>query len=233
MMQTAGCLVTGTDTGVGKTVISAAIVAALRAAGVDAIGLKPVVTGTDEPAPGPWPADHELLAQVSGVGVEAVNFCSYGPAVSPHLAATLAGRPLVPAQLLDGVAQAAAAHETVVVEGVGGLLVPLCDGYDVRDLAVALGLTLVVVARPGLGTINHTLLTLEAARSRGLSVAGVVLNPWPVAPDAMLESNRETIARLGGVDVATFPELAGPDHDALAAAGAALPYPRWLTGAAP
>ena len=233
MIPTAGCLVTGTDTGVGKTVISAAIVAALRAGGVDAVGLKPVVTGTDEPPPGPWPADHELLAQVSGVGIAAVNFCSYGPAVSPHLAGALAGRPVAPDQLLDGVARAAAAHDTVVVEGVGGLLVPLCDGYDVRDLAVALGLTLVVVARPGLGTINHTLLTLEAARSRGLSVAGVVLNPWPAAPDAMLESNRDTIARLGGVEVTTFPELAGPDPGALATAGAGLPYARWLSGALP
>ncbi len=223
-----GCLVTGTDTGVGKTVVTAAMVAALRARGVDAIGLKPVVTGTDEPALPPWPADHELLATVSEVGVDEVNFSSYGPAVSPHLAAELKARPVDTGALLAGVRRAATRHETVVVEGVGGLLVPVDGAYDVRDFALELGLSLVVVARPGLGTINHTLLTLEAARSRGLPVAGVVLNPWPQAPDTMLESNRATIARLGEVAVATLPELDGPDPARLATAGAQLPLAHWL-----
>jgi dethiobiotin synthetase len=228
MMTAPGCLVTGTDTGVGKTIVTAAIVAALRARGVDAIGLKPVVTGTDETPPPPWPADHELLAAVSGAEVAEVNLAAYGPPVSPHLAAQISGRPLDPAALVAGVRAAAAHHETVIVEGVGGLLVPLADGYDVRELAVDLGLALVVVARPGLGTINHTLLTLQAARARGLNVAGVVLNPWPAQPDAMLRSNRETIAAIGSCPVATVPTLAGPDPDALAQAGAALPLNDWL-----
>ena len=116
----------------------------------------------------------------------------------------------------------------VVVEGVGGLLVPIAPGYDVRDLAGALGFPVVVVARPGLGTINHTLLTLEAARSAALRVAGVVLNPWPAAPDAIEHSNRETIERLGGVRVSGLPELEAPDPDPLAAAGARLPLEDWL-----
>lgn len=228
---TPGLLITGTDTGVGKTVVAAAIVAALRVQGLDAIGLKPVVTGTDEAPPPPWPADHALLARVSQTSVEEVNFCAYEPAVSPHLAAQLSGRPVDPAQLLQGIGRAFAGHATVIVEGVGGLLVPLHDAYDVRELAVALGLPVVIVARPGLGTINHTLLTLEAARSRGLAVAGVVLNPWPEAPDTMLASNRDTIARLGEVGVATLPALPGPDPVALAAAGAALPLREWLARA--
>jgi dethiobiotin synthetase len=231
-MIVTGCLVTGTDTGVGKTIVTAAIVAALRAGGVDAIGLKPVVTGTDEAPPPPWPADHELLAAVSGAEVADVNLAAYGPPVSPHLAAQASGRPLDPAALVAGVQAAAAHHDAVIVEGVGGLLVPLADGYGVRELAVDLGLALVVVARSGLGTINHTLLTLEAARARGLSVAGVVLNPWPPEPDAMLRSNRETIASLGACPVATFPALAGPDPAALAEAGAALPLRGWLGVAA-
>ena len=116
-----------------------------------------------------------------------------------------------------------------IVEGVGGLLVPLGPGGDVRDLATALGLALVIVARPGLGTINHTLLTLEAARRAGLRVAGVVLTPWPENPDAMLRSNRETIAGLGETEVATLGRVAAPQPAALAAAGAKLPLVRWLS----
>lgn len=227
-MTPAGCLVTGTDTGVGKTIVTAAIVAALRAQQVDVVGLKPVVTGTDEPAPGPWPPDHELLAAVSGLEVSEVNFAAYGPPVSPHLAAQTSGRPVIPAQLVAGIRQAADRHDTVIVEGVGGLLVPLADGYDLRHLAAELGLPVVIVARPGLGTINHTLLTLEAARARELQIGGVVLNPWPREPDAMLRSNRETIETLGETSVATFPYLNGPDPAALAAAGASLPLRAWL-----
>jgi dethiobiotin synthetase len=223
-----GCLVTGTDTGVGKTIVAAAIVAALRARGIDAIGLKPVVTGTEEPPAPPWPADHELLAAVSDAPVQEVNFIAYGPPVSPHLAAELSARALDPAVLVSGVQRAIEAHQAVIVEGVGGLLVPLSGSYDLRELAAELGLPLVVVARPGLGTINHTLLTLEAVRSRGLDVAGVVLNPWPSEPDAMLRSNRETIATLGAASVATFASVPGPHPSALAAAGSALPLHEWL-----
>jgi dethiobiotin synthetase len=223
-----GCFVTGTDTGVGKTVLSAAIVAALRAQGSDAVGLKPVVTGTDDPPPAPWPADHELLAMVSELPVEQINFSAYGPAVSPHLAAELSGRPVERAALVAAIRRTGAEHEFVVVEGVGGLLVPLGAGYGVRELAGELGLALVLVARPGLGTINHTLLTLEVARGSGLDVAGVVLNPWPADPNPMQLSNRDTIAQLGEVTVTTFPRVASPDPAALAGAGAALARSAWL-----
>ncbi|HEY1566459.1 MAG TPA: dethiobiotin synthase, partial [Solirubrobacteraceae bacterium] len=120
-----------------------------------------------------------------------------------------------------------------VVEGVGGLLVPLGPDLDVRDLARVLGLALVIAARPGLGTINHTLLTLEAARAAGLTVAGVVLTPWPLEPGVMQRSNRETIARRGEVEVATLPPVARADPQLLAAAGAELPLERWLAGSLP
>ena len=125
---------------------------------------------------------------------------------------------------------AAGASETLVVEGVGGLLVPLGPDGDVRDLAVALGLPLVVVARPGLGTINHTLLTLEAARRAGLRVAGVVLTPWPDRPDPMLRSNRETIARIGQAEVATLGFVTEPQPSGAGRRrGATLPLERWLS----
>ncbi len=228
-----GCLITGTDTGVGKTVVTAAMLAALRAAGEDALALKPVLTGTEDPPDPVWPPDHELLATVAGVAVEAVNFASYGPAVSPHLAVALSGRALDVEALAARIRAAAPARAPLLVEGVGGLLVPLDGGWDVRALARALGLALIVVARPGLGTINHTLLTLEAARAAGLRVAGVVLNRWPDEPGEIERSNRETIARLGGVEVAVLGELAGPEPALLAAAGAGLPLSRWLGEAEP
>ena len=97
-----------------------------------------------------------------------------------------------------------------------------------RDLAVALGLPLLVAARPGLGTINHTLLTLAAARAAGLDVRAVVLTPWPEQPIAMERSNRETIARLGEIEVVGLGEVRSPTVTALASAGEALPWRHWL-----
>jgi dethiobiotin synthetase len=198
-----GLFVTGTDTGVGKTVVAASIVATLRARGEAVRAFKPVVTGTDEPDPD-WPADHELLAATAGMDPAEVTPVLFGPAVSPHLAAELAGTPIDPAALL---AHAHALGEPLIAEGVGGLLVPITVGYAIRDLARDLGLPLVVVARPGLGTINHTLLTIEAARAVGLEVRCVVLSPWPQDPSAMERSNRETIERLGGVPVHGLPPV--------------------------
>jgi dethiobiotin synthetase len=149
---------------------------------------------------------------------------AFGPPVSPHLAAELAQVTIEPAELVAA-ARAAGGDRVLVCEGVGGLMVPITTGYLVRDLAVDLGLPVVVAARAGLGTINHTVLTVEAARAAGLSVAGVVMTPWPDAPSAMQRSNRETIEGLSGVTVSVLP-LTSPDK--LAEAGASLPVDDWL-----
>src|ERR1700677_558254 len=214
-----GLFVTATDTGVGKSVLSAALLAAMAAAGERVRAYKPVVTGLDDEdeiaARGAWPADHELLATVAGMAPEEVSPLRFGPAVSPHLAAELAGVRVDPAQLLAA-ASAGEPDRTLIVEGVGGLLVPLADDYTVCDLAVALGLPLLIAARPGLGTINHTLLTVQAARAAGLDVRAVVLTPWPAEPSPMERSNRETIARLGEVDVHTLSLVQAPDPPELA-----------------
>ena len=223
-----GLFVTGTDTGVGKTVVAAAVAAALRARGERVAVFKPVLTGTDEPRDPDWPPDDELLALAAGADPASVAAERFGPPVSPHLAAALAGRRLDPAALRTAFAERAAGTDAVVAEGVGGLLVPLADGYLVRDLARELGLPLVIAARPGLGTISHTLLTLEAARTAGLRVAGVVMTPWPAEPTALAHDNRATIARLGDADVATLPQLPRADPTLLAQAGATLPLDRWL-----
>jgi dethiobiotin synthetase len=220
-----GCLVSATDTGVGKTVLAAALIAALRARGERVVALKPAVTGLDEPEPG-VPADHELLGACAGMSPALVAPHRFGPAASPHLAARLAGLTIdVPA--LVAAARATAA-DALIVEGVGGLLVPLAPGWDVRAFAAALGLPVVIAARPGLGTINHTLLTLEAARAAGLDVRAVVLTPWPAAPSLVERSNRETIAELGGLPVAGLPPVGPLTPDRLARAGAALPLDRWI-----
>ena len=244
-----GLFVTGTDTGVGKSVLSAALIAAMVEADEPVRAFKPVVTGMDEP-PGTsgdeaqttgesaaehWPPDHELLASVAQMRPDAVSPWRYGAAASPHLAAQLEGERIDPAQLLaharrgrDPVGSGELDQEALIVEGVGGLLVPLTDDYTVRDLAVAFALPLVIAARPGLGTINHTLLTLESARSAGLGVCAVVLTPWPSQPTALERSNHETIEDLGRVEVQTLAHIPTPSRSDLAHAGGGLPWRHWL-----
>jgi dethiobiotin synthetase len=225
-----GLFVTGTDTGVGKTILSAALLAAMVEAGESVRAHKPVVTGLADSAGStdPWPADHELLGEIAGMSPAEVAPIRYEPAVSPHLAAELAGRSTSAAGMLAAARAATSAQGITIVEGVGGLLVPLTADFSVCDLAAGLGLGLLVAARPGLGTINHTLLTLKTARAAGLTVAAVVLTPWPQQPSALEQSNRETIARLGEVAVEVLPLLSGPDRAELAGAGAGLPWREWL-----
>jgi dethiobiotin synthetase len=230
-----GLFVTATDTGVGKTVLSAALLASMLAAGERVRAYKPVITGLQDPAEaaarGAWPPDHELLAAVAGMTPEQVAPLRYGPAVSPHLAARLAGEQITPEQLVAAAftpTDPDGSQRTLVVEGVGGLLVPLTDTYTVRDLAEALALPLVIAARPGLGTINHTLLSLQAARGVGLEVRAVVLTPWPRAPSTLERSNRESIERLGEVQVHTLAHIGAPDPAELARAGDSLPWAGWL-----
>ena len=217
-----GVFVTGSDTEVGKSLVAASICAALAARGQRVAAFKPVVTGLDE-EPGAFGRDHELLASAANSGQTPDDVAPYrfGPPVSPHLAAELAGVTIEPAELLA----TARDHELVVCEGVGGLLVPITPGYLVRDLAVDLGLPVVIAARPGLGTINHSLLTVEAARAAGLHVAGVVMTPWPEQPSPMERSNRATVEQLGRVAVSGLPRAPA---DGLAEAGAALPVDDWL-----
>jgi dethiobiotin synthetase len=206
-----GLFVTGTGTEVGKTIVAAVIAHTLRADGERVAVFKPAVSGLDEGGE----ADHDLLKRASGSAQAAAEIAPYryGPPVSPHLAAELAGEEIDPGRLRRAVAEAADGADALVCEGVGGLMVPLTPEYLVRNFAAEAGLPLVVVAPPGLGTINHTLLTIEAAWSAELEVAAVVLNPWPEEPGAMEESNLETIARLSGVDVLTLPLVDPSDPD--------------------
>ena len=222
-----GLFVTGTDTGVGKTVVAGAVCAALGSRGERVAAFKPAVTGLDDPAPEAWSHDHELLARAAGAGQSPNEVAPYrfGPPLSPHSAAELAGETLEPSHLVMAAGEAARDADALVCEGVGGLMVPLTTGYLVRDLAIDLGLPLLIAARTGLGTINHTLLTVGSARAVGLRVAAVVMTPWPADPEPIQRSNRDTVERLAEVPVCGLPPT---DPGSLSEAGAALPIEDWL-----
>ncbi|HYH62173.1 MAG TPA: dethiobiotin synthase [Solirubrobacterales bacterium] len=206
-----GVFVTGTGTEVGKTVVAGVLARNARQQGLDVSVFKPAVSGLCEGGP----ADHEQLRRAAGSSQTDDEIAPYRfqPAVSPHLAAEMAGEPIDIARLRQGLAAARAAARFLVCEGVGGFLVPLLPDYLIRDFARDCGLPVVVVATPGLGTINHALLTIESVRAAGLEVSAVVLTPWPGRPGALELSNRETIERLGEVEVRTLDpiDLAEPD----------------------
>jgi dethiobiotin synthetase len=204
-----GFFVTGTGTEVGKTVVAAVIARTLAATGDRVAVFKPAVSGLDDHAPNGNPPDHELLrlaAESSQTDDEIAPY-RYGPPVSPHLGAELAGEPIDPKRLAAAARAAGDAADVLVCEGVGGLLVPLTLDYLVRDFARELGLPVVIAANPGLGTINHTLLTVEGVRAAGLDPIRVVLTPWPDDPTAVEGSNWNAIERLGEVPIDVLPRL--------------------------
>ncbi|HEU4705974.1 MAG TPA: dethiobiotin synthase [Solirubrobacterales bacterium] len=205
MAEPRGFFVTGTGTEVGKTVVAAALARTFAAEEQRVAVFKPAVTGLEEEGE----TDHALLRRASGSSQsdEEIAPYRYGPPASPHLAAALAGEEIDPERLRQAARDAAEGADAIVCEGVGGLLVPLSPTYLIRDLAADLAYPLVIVASPGLGTINHTLLTIESARAAGLHVAVIVLNPWPDEPSEIESSNRETIATLGDLPVLTFPPV--------------------------
>jgi dethiobiotin synthetase len=200
-----GVFVTGTGTEVGKTVVAAAIARTHVQRGERVAVFKPAVSGLSD---GGEP-DHELLRRAAGSAQsdEQIAPYRYAPPVSPHLGAELSGDVIDPARLRAAAVEAASGADLLVVEGVGGFLVPLTLGYLLRDFARDLALPVVIAAPPGLGTINHTLLTVEAVRSVGLEVLAVVLTPWPETPGEVERSNREAIERLGAVRVESLRRL--------------------------
>ena len=223
----AGLFVTGTGTGVGKSVVAAAIISALTARGKKVAAFKPAVSGLDEITPG-WPLDHELLATATGwQSPESVSPFTFGPPVSPHLAAREHGVTITLDELTAAYERVAAGAELTICEGVGGLMVPLADDPElsVLDFARAVALPAVVATHPGLGTISDTRLTVDRLQAEGVPVAAVVISGWPEKPSAIELSNLETLARLLRVDVATLP-ITSPER--LAEDAADLPIERWL-----
>ncbi len=199
-----GLFVTATDTGVGKTEVACALLRDARGRGIDAVGMKPAQSGA---VPGER-TDAERLAEAAG-GVEplaAICPYSFAAPLAPAAAARLEGQTISLDRIVAAARSLAARRAAVVVEGAGGLLVPLTERETYADLAVALALPVVVVARAGLGTVNHTALTLEALLRRGLEVRAVVLNRTAPDDDPSVPHNAAEIARLTGVaPVATLP----------------------------
>lgn len=194
-----GLFVTGTDTGVGKTEIACGLLRAWRASGRAVAAMKPAQSGVE---PG-TPTDAERLAAAAATGDPADLVCPYSfeAPLAPAVAARVAGVEVDLERILAAARELASRHGALLVEGAGGLLVPLTSRETYADLAIALGYPVLVVARTGLGTVNHTALTVEALRSRGLAVAGVVLNAATAARDPSEPFNAAEIERLTGAPV--------------------------------
>jgi dethiobiotin synthetase len=190
--------VVGTDTGVGKTVVTAGLVGRLREVGVDAVAVKPCQTG--------HPPDDDAGFVREACGTEAAAVCGdyLEPALAPEVAAERTGTDLSYREIREFCADALADAEVGVLEGIGGLRVPLAEGFEVVDLVSDLGLPAVVVARSGLGTLNHTALTVAALERRGVPVRGVVLNEY-AAETVAERTNPRVIERMTDHGVATLP----------------------------
>lgn len=193
-----GLFVTGTDTGVGKTEVACAILRDARGRGIDVVGMKPAQSGV---VAGERSDAERLRDAAEGAEpIEIVCPYSFGAPLAPAVAARLEGRRVDFPRLVREANALAARHAALVVEGAGGLLVPLAEERTFADLAVALGLPVLVVARAGLGTVNHTALTVEALRRRDLAIAGIVLNGGASEEDPSVPHNAREIARLTGLE---------------------------------
>lgn len=186
-------LVTGTDTGIGKTVIAAALIVALRTRGVRALGFKPAETGFK---PGE-PSDSDVLAHASGEdNVLAKPLLQLPEALAPAVAAERAGVALDPDAIEGRINRLRHDGYGLVVEGAGGVMVPFTWGYTVLDLAQACDLDAVVVARAGLGTLNHVAMTVMMLRSREIPIRGIVLNGRSEVPDLAESTNPAALNRM-------------------------------------
>lgn len=213
--------VIGTDTGVGKTLVSCALIHALRARGVDVVGMKPVASGSWRDEDGLLRNDDaDALAAASARGHPRPLTSPYlfGPALAPHVAARIEGRTVDRAVITDAFGQLCGRAGHVVVEGVGGFVVPLADDFTTADLAAQFKVPVVMVVGLRLGCINHALLTAEAVRSRGLLMAGWVAN---CLTDGMLEQDASIDAlkdRLDAPLLGVVPRMIAPDPTVAAAA---------------
>lgn len=202
-MKTRGIFIAGTDTGVGKTFVAGGLAAALQKKGVDVGVFKPFESGT-----GSGHEDYKLLKKMAGVDDPNELICPYRfeEALAPAVAAGRAGVEIEWGRVMDSFRSVASRHDFVIVEGAGGLLVPLAPGKTNIDLIRDCGLPVLLVARLGLGTINHTLLSLECLRSRNIPCLGIVLNQTTERGGIAEEINPKVITGFSPVPViATVP----------------------------
>ena len=186
---------TGTDTGVGKTYVAALLIRALRGAGFDTVGMKPICCGDR--------ADAEALhaAADAEISIDDVNPLWFRFPASPYTASIVENRLPDLDQIRERFARIRAGRRSLIVEGVGGWLAPICQDYFVSDLAAEMGLPVVVVAANKLGTLNHTLLTVQAIEARGLTCAGVIFNNISPEADPVAATNGSVLESLLKVPV--------------------------------
>lgn len=210
----AGYFVTGTDTGVGKTLVSCALLHAFALTGKTAIGMKPIAAGCEA---GKW-LDVEQLIAASTVSAarEWINPYALVPPIAPHIAAKQAGATIDLAVIQQAFYALQKTADRVIVEGAGGFLVPLGDRYDTRDLACALGLPVVLVVGLRLGCLNHALLTAEAIQASGLPLAGWVANQIDPAMASLAENIDTLQQRLAAPLLGVLPFREQPDAKAFA-----------------
>ena len=201
-MAPRGIFVTGTDTGVGKTIVAATLARILRMNGVSVGVMKPVTSGCREEDGQLVSDDARLLCQAAGIQIsDDITPYRLREPLAPAEAAKIDGVRIDFSHIKAAFGRLAAAYQYVIVEGAGGIMVPLCGGLLVADLARELELPLLVVARPGLGTINHTVLTCYAAQQLGLQVAGVIVNGMPEQPGLAEKGAPHQIGSLCGASV--------------------------------
>jgi dethiobiotin synthetase len=216
-----GCFVTGTDTEVGKTHISAALLHWCALQGWRSAGFKPVAAGMEQ-QDGRWVnADVQLLRQASSVPLteHEVGPCQLRAACAPHLAAAQEGRGIDFDSLLHAARHLARKADVLVIEGVGGFVVPLDTQRDTSDLAQALGLPVVLVVGLRLGCLNHALLTAQSIQARGLQLAGWVGNTVDPAM-SWIEDNLDTLRQMlwtrhGAIALGHVPRLPEPSPRAI------------------
>jgi len=208
-----GLFVTGTDTGVGKTVVAVALLEALRSAGVRAVGMKPVAAGAEEGSG--RNADVVALAAASSVRVEPslANPYAFAAPIAPHVAAREEGRAIDLARIVAAYQALCSHSDAVVVEGAGGALVPLDERHDMLDIAAACALPVLAVVGVRLGCLNHALLTAQAVRARGLVLAGWVATRIDPSMRAAQASVDDLAARLGAPCMGDFASAARTTFD--------------------
>ncbi len=199
-----GIFITGTDTGVGKTHVAAAIARMLKKCGIDVGVMKPAETGCRIRSGFLVPSDALRLMKAAGVRdrLDLVNPYRFSRPLAPSVAAVLQGKRISPQKVIKAYGELSRRHDFVIVEGAGGIMVPLRDRYSFLDLAADLGLPVLVIARPNLGTINHTLLTIAALQQRQLNVCGVIMNDATDRKAGMAEQTSPgVIERISGVRI--------------------------------
>ncbi len=214
-----GIFITGTDTGVGKTYVAAGIAAHLKRISVDVGVMKPVETGCGARRGRLIPGDTVRLMKSAGVrdALALVNPYRFRKPLAPSVAAELEGRKIAPDRIVRSYRVLSQRHGFMIVEGAGGIMVPLRRKYTYLDLARAIGLPVIVVARPSLGTINHTLLTITALREKGLEIAGIVINYAQERRAGPAEkTNPSVIEEISGVRILGIVSYGSSEFDAIA-----------------